>query len=133
MVRSGCMHRERGVRRSSRAFFPHSARFFGCALPSGLPHDGPMRRPTSPADSTDYRQRRGFRGEQQVRRWLEAAGWCIEAHRYRVGREEIDLVARRRELVAFIEVKTRRSLKIWLKGALYCPDFRSTQYSYMTE
>jgi putative endonuclease len=69
-----------------------------------------MRRPTSPAESTDYRQRRGFRGEQQVRRWLEAQGWCIEAHRYRVGREEIDLVARRRELVAFIEVKTRRSV-----------------------
>ena len=69
-----------------------------------------MRRPTSPAESTDYRQRRGFRGEQQVRRWLESQGWCIEAHRYRVGREEIDLVARRRELVAFIEVKTRRSV-----------------------
>jgi len=69
-----------------------------------------MRRPASPAESPDYRQRRGFRGEQLVLRWLESQGWSIEAHRYRVGREEIDLVARRRELVAFIEVKTRRSL-----------------------
>ena len=69
-----------------------------------------MRRPASPAESPDYRQRRGFRGEQVVLRWLESQGWSIEAHRYRVGREEIDLVARRRELVAFIEVKTRRSL-----------------------
>ena len=70
----------------------------------------PMRRPASPAESPDYRQRRGFHGEQLVLRWLESQGWSIEAHRYRVGREEIDLVARRRELVAFIEVKTRRSL-----------------------
>lgn len=69
-----------------------------------------MRRASSPAESHDYRQRRGYRGEQVVLRWLESQGWRIEAHRYRVGREEIDLVARRREIVAFIEVKTRRSL-----------------------
>ena len=71
---------------------------------------GPMRRHAAPAQSPDYRQRRGYRGEDLVRRWLESQGWFIEAHRYRVGREEIDLVARRREIVAFIEVKTRRSL-----------------------
>jgi len=44
-----------------------------------------MRRPASPAESPDYRQRRGFHGEQLVLRWLESQGWSIEAHRYRVG------------------------------------------------
>jgi putative endonuclease len=69
-----------------------------------------MRR-ASPLDSTDFRQRRGFRGELLARRWLEAQGWSCEAHRYRVGREEIDLVLRRGTLVAFVEVKTRRSVQ----------------------
>ncbi|HEX5635294.1 MAG TPA: YraN family protein [Gemmatimonadales bacterium] len=68
-----------------------------------------MRR-ASPLDSPDPRQRRGYRGELAARRWLEARGWVVEAHRYRVGREEIDLVLRRESLVAFVEVKTRRSL-----------------------
>ena len=71
-----------------------------------------LRRPAqSPARSSDYRQRRGWRGEELVRRWLESQGWLIEAHRYRVGREEVDLVARREGIVAFVEVKTRRSLE----------------------
>ena len=33
----------------------------------------------------------------------------MEAHRFRLGRHDLDLVARRGSLVAFIEVKTRRS------------------------
>lgn len=70
-----------------------------------------MRRPSSPLDSPDFRQRRGFRGELLARRWLESQGWLVEAHRYRVGREEIDLVVRRGTLVAFVEVKTRRSVE----------------------
>ena len=36
-------------------------------------------------------------------------GWRIEAHRFRLGHHDVDLVARLGSLVAFIEVKTRYS------------------------
>jgi putative endonuclease len=33
----------------------------------------------------------------------------VESHRFRMGRHDLDLVVRRGQLVAFVEVKTRRS------------------------
>jgi putative endonuclease len=39
--------------------------------------------------------------------WLVSRGWQVEAHRFRAGRHDIDLVARNGPLVAFVEVKTR--------------------------
>ncbi len=42
--------------------------------------------------------------------YLISCGWNIEAHRFRLGRHDVDLVARRGAVVAFIEVKTRRSV-----------------------
>jgi len=39
--------------------------------------------------------------------YLARKGWVIVAHRFRMGRLEIDVVARKGSLVAFVEVKTR--------------------------
>jgi len=38
---------------------------------------------------------------------LRRRGWRIVASNYRVGRREVDLVARRGDVLAFVEVKTR--------------------------
>lgn len=56
---------------------------------------------------TDPRHVRGLLGERAVAHWLRARGWEILAHRFRVGRHDLDLVARRPGIVAFVEVKTR--------------------------
>jgi putative endonuclease len=69
-----------------------------------------------PASEWTHRgQRTGLWGERVALAYLTACGWAIEGHRYRAGRHDIDLVARRGSLVAFIEVKTRSS------GALGSP------------
>ena len=49
-------------------------------------------------------------GEAKAARALERRGWRILARNYRFGRREVDLVARREELLAFVEVKTRAGL-----------------------
>jgi putative endonuclease len=42
-------------------------------------------------------------------RHLLSHGWRIEAHRFRLGHHDLDLVARLGSTVAFVEVKTRRN------------------------
>jgi putative endonuclease len=64
---------------------------------------------SDPATWTDQRQLRGLHGEQVAMRYLTFAGWRVTDHRFRMGRLEIDLVARKEHLVAFVEVKTRWS------------------------
>ncbi len=49
----------------------------------------------------------GRLGEARARHYLISRGWSILASNYRFGRREVDLVARRGELVTFVEVKTR--------------------------
>lgn len=62
------------------------------------------------AEWEDLRQIRGLWGERTAISYLVSCGWDIEAHRFKLGRHDIDLVARRGSTVAFVEVKTRRSV-----------------------
>ena len=47
-------------------------------------------------------------GERIAERWLTRAGWRILNRRFRNGHRDIDLVAEREGIVAFVEVKARR-------------------------
>ncbi len=71
--------------------------------PSALPAPDPL------VSWKDLRHRRGLAGERAAIAYLLRNGWHIEAHRFRLGHHDLDLVARKDRLVAFIEVKTRSS------------------------
>jgi putative endonuclease len=54
--------------------------------------------------------RTGLSAESRAAAYLMAKGYRILAKRYRTPHGEIDIVARRRNLIAFVEVKARASL-----------------------
>ena len=54
--------------------------------------------------------RTGISAESRAAAYLMAKGYRILAKRYRTAHGEIDLVAQRRNLIAFVEVKARASL-----------------------
>lgn len=51
----------------------------------------------------------GMAGEEAARRFLEGHGFRILGQNYRCRWGEVDLIARRRDTIYFVEVKTRRS------------------------
>jgi putative endonuclease len=55
------------------------------------------------------REARGRRGETLAAWYLRLKGWHVLARRVKTPRGEIDLVARRGKMVAFVEVKWRAS------------------------
>lgn len=57
---------------------------------------------------TKSRQDFGLLGERIAARWLVRQGWSVLDHRFRSGHRDIDLVMRRANEVAFVEVKARR-------------------------
>ena len=63
---------------------------------------------SDPNTWTDPRQRRGLEGEAEATEYLVSQGWTILQHRFRMRRFEVDLIARRGQMVAFVEVKARR-------------------------
>lgn len=66
----------------------------------------------------ETRHARGVEGECVAAAHLRAAGWEIVARRFRAAGGEIDLVARRDELLAFCEVKSGRGARAGLAEAV---------------
>ncbi|PIU45712.1 MAG: YraN family protein [Ignavibacteriales bacterium CG07_land_8_20_14_0_80_59_12] len=54
---------------------------------------------------------KGKLGEDLAARFLEGLGYTIIERNYRYVRQEIDIVARDRDVLVFVEVKSRRSLR----------------------
>ena len=79
--------------------------------------DIPERTPTTTAAT-------GLRGEQAATEYLRAAGYEICARNWRQGRYELDIVARKGDILHIVEVKTRRT------GSLTPPEAAITQRKF---
>ena len=63
---------------------------------------------------TDRREREveGRKAETHIARWLKLRGWKVLAERFKVAEGEIDIIARRKDILAFVEVKQREKLSV---------------------
>lgn len=64
---------------------------------------------TKPNAAADHRKPLGKLGEDLAASHLESLGWQIVARNWRTRRGEIDIVARDRDWLVFVEVRTRRA------------------------
>ena len=67
----------------------------------------PAQRPAAP--SRLAAEKRGRQGERLAGWWLRLKGWSIVARRVRTPVGEVDMIARRGSMVAFVEVKARKT------------------------
>ena len=56
------------------------------------------------------REIEGRKAEDHVARWLKLRGWKILAERFKVSEGEVDIIARRNNIIVFVEVKQREKL-----------------------
>jgi putative endonuclease len=78
------------------------------AKTDGGPPPDRLAKVASPARVAAFRT--GISAESRAAAYLMAKGYRILAKRFRTPHGEIDIVARRRNLVAFVEVKARATL-----------------------
>jgi putative endonuclease len=72
--------------------------------------DGASDRAATAAPERVAAFRTGLSAESRAAAYLIAKGYRILARRFRTPHGEIDIVARRRQLLTFVEVKARRTL-----------------------
>ncbi len=65
---------------------------------------------SSPADPRVVARAFGLRAETLAAAWLRLKFYRVVARQYRVAGGEVDIVARRGDVVAFVEVKAREDL-----------------------
>ncbi|KAA5803786.1 YraN family protein [Alkalicaulis satelles] len=75
-----------------------------------------MNRPAGTRRDRRAAERRGRRAEALAALWLQLTGWRILARRARTAAGELDLVARRGDVLAFIEVKERATVEAGLEA-----------------
>ena len=56
------------------------------------------------------REIQGRKAEDHVARWLKLRGWTLLSKRFKVSEGEIDIIARRKNIIIFVEVKQRETL-----------------------